>query len=92
MQSTSCETPGWMRHRLESRLPEEIIISNMRNMLTSKEGENALGSHFETKAIIFQQRAQEYYSKTIHLGPKASKIREVSCKPPPPFLATTKSA
>ena len=44
--------PGWMRHRLESRLPEEIIISNMHNMLTSKEGENALGSHFETKANI----------------------------------------
>ena len=24
MQSTSCEMPGWMKHKLESRLPEEI--------------------------------------------------------------------
>ena len=24
MQSTSCEIPGWMNHKLESRLPGEI--------------------------------------------------------------------
>ena len=24
MQSTSCQMPGWMKHRLESRLPGEI--------------------------------------------------------------------
>ena len=24
MQSTSCEMPGWMNHKLESRLEEEI--------------------------------------------------------------------
>ena len=24
MQSTSCEMLGWMKHKLESRLPEEI--------------------------------------------------------------------
>ena len=24
MQSASCEMPGWMKHRLESRLPGEI--------------------------------------------------------------------
>ena len=24
MQSTSCETLGWMKHKLESRLPGEI--------------------------------------------------------------------
>ena len=28
MQSTSCETPGWMKHRLESRLPGEISITS----------------------------------------------------------------
>ena len=27
MQSTSCEMPGWMRHKLESRLPGEISIT-----------------------------------------------------------------
>ena len=24
MKSTSCEMPGWMKHKLESRLPGEI--------------------------------------------------------------------
>ena len=24
MQSTSCEMPGWMNHKLESRLPGEL--------------------------------------------------------------------
>ena len=31
MQSTSCEMPGWMKHKLESRLLGEIAItSNMQ--------------------------------------------------------------
>ena len=29
MQSTSCEMPGWMRHKLESRLPGDVI-NNLR--------------------------------------------------------------
>ena len=30
MQSTSCEMPGWMKHKLESRLLEKIsIVSDM---------------------------------------------------------------
>ena len=28
MQSTSCEMLGWMKHKLESRLPEEIAITS----------------------------------------------------------------
>ena len=28
MKSTSCEMPGWMKHKLESRLPEEISITS----------------------------------------------------------------
>ena len=27
MQNTSCEMPGWMKHKLESRLPGEISIT-----------------------------------------------------------------
>ena len=27
MHSTSCKMPGWMKHRLESRLPGEISIT-----------------------------------------------------------------
>ena len=30
MQSTLCEMLGWMKHKLESRLPEEISISDMQ--------------------------------------------------------------
>ena len=28
MQCTSCEMPGWMKHKLESRLPGEIAITS----------------------------------------------------------------
>ena len=28
MQSTSCEMPDWMKHKLESRLPGEIPITS----------------------------------------------------------------
>ena len=28
IQSTSCKMPGWMKHKLESRLPEEIPITS----------------------------------------------------------------
>ena len=32
MQSTSCEMPGWMKHKLESRLPEEKSITSDMQM------------------------------------------------------------
>ena len=28
MQSTSCKMPGWMKHKLESRLPGEISVTS----------------------------------------------------------------
>ena len=28
MQSTSCEIPGWMKHKLESKLPGEISTTS----------------------------------------------------------------
>ena len=28
MQSTSCEMLGWMKHKLESRLPGEILMTS----------------------------------------------------------------
>ena len=31
MQSTSCEMPGWMKHKLESRLPGEISIPQIHS-------------------------------------------------------------
>ena len=35
MQSTSCEMPGWMKHKLESRLPGEISITSDMQMIPS---------------------------------------------------------
>ena len=35
MQSTSCEILGWMKHKLESRLPEEIAIISDMQMTTT---------------------------------------------------------
>ena len=28
MQSTSCEMPSWMKHKLESRLPVEVSVTS----------------------------------------------------------------
>ena len=33
MQSTSCEMPGWMKHKLESRLLGEISITSDTQMI-----------------------------------------------------------
>ena len=33
MQSTSCEMPGWMNHKLESGLPGEIAITSNMQMI-----------------------------------------------------------
>ena len=33
MQSTSCEMPGWVNHKLESRLPGEISITSDMQMM-----------------------------------------------------------
>ena len=33
MQSMSCEMPGWMKHKLESRLPGEISITSDMQMI-----------------------------------------------------------
>ena len=32
MPRTSCEMPGWMKHKLESRLPREISITSDMQM------------------------------------------------------------
>ena len=35
MQSTSCKMPGWIKHKLESRLLGEISITSDRQMMPS---------------------------------------------------------
>ena len=40
MQSISCEMPGWMKHKLESRLPgEKSTTSDMKMIMTESEEE-----------------------------------------------------
>ena len=34
MQNTSCEMLGWMKHKLESGLPEKISITSDRQMIS----------------------------------------------------------
>ena len=43
MQSASCEIPGWMNHKLESRLLGEISITSDANDTTQME-ENKEGT------------------------------------------------
>ena len=43
MQSISCETQGWMKHKLDSRLPGEIsVISDMQMTPPMAESEEKL--------------------------------------------------
>ena len=44
MQSTSCEMPGWMKHKLESRLLGEIAITSDMQMTPLAESEEELKS------------------------------------------------
>ena len=37
MQSTSCKVPGWIQHKLESRLPVETSITSDTQMTESEE-------------------------------------------------------
>ena len=34
MQSTSCEMPGWINHKLESKLPGEISITSYMQIIS----------------------------------------------------------
>ena len=42
MQSTSCEMLGWIKHKLESRLPGEIPITSDMQMTLKAENEEEL--------------------------------------------------
>ena len=51
MQSMSCEMPGWMKHKLESRLPEEISITS------DKQGDN-VESKEELKSLLMKVKEE----------------------------------
>ena len=51
VQSTSCKMPGWMKHKLKSRLPEEISITS------DKQGDN-IESEEELKSFLMKVKEE----------------------------------
>ena len=76
MQSTSCEMPGWMKQKLESRLLGEIqITSDMQLTLALSESEEELKSFLmkvkeESEKIVLKLNIQK--TKIMSSGPITS--------------------
>ena len=64
MQSTSCEIPGWMIHKLESRLLGEISTISDMQMAESKE---------ELKSLLMKVK-EETEKADVKLNIQKSKI------------------
>ena len=64
MQSTSCEMPGWMKHKLESRLQGEII----NNLRYADDTTLMAESEEELKSILMKVKEENEKSwlKTQH--------------------------
>ena len=61
MQSTSCEMRGWMKHKLESRLPGEISITSdmqMKPPLWQKAKKNKRASWWMWKSWLKTQHSE----------------------------------
>ena len=54
MQNTSCEMPGWMKHKLESRLPGEASATSDRQMTTTLMAE----SEEELKSLLMRMKGE----------------------------------
>ena len=61
MQSTSWEMPGWMKHKLESRLPGEISITSDMQMRPP------LGRKQELKSLLMKVKEE-----SVRVGLKLS--------------------
>ena len=53
MQSTSCELLGWMKHKLESRLPGEISITSDMQMTSPYDRK-----HRRTKRLLMKVKKE----------------------------------
>ena len=62
MQSTSCELPGWMKHKLESGLPGEIPITPRYTDDTTFMAE----SEEELKSLLMKVKEESEKVKTQH--------------------------
>ena len=54
MKSTSYEMLGWMNHKLESRLPEEISASSDMQMITTL----MAGTKGELKSLLMKVKGE----------------------------------
>ena len=50
MESASCEIPGWMKHKLETRLPREVSTTSDMRMITTLKAE----SEEELKSLLMK--------------------------------------
>ena len=72
MQSTSCEMPGWMKHKLESRLPREISITE-RNIRYA-DGTTLLAESKEELKILLMKVKEESEKTGLKLSIQKVKI------------------
>ena len=56
MQNTSCEMPGWMKHKVESRLPGEISSEN--NLRYADNTTLMAESEEELKSLLMKLKEQ----------------------------------
>ena len=68
MQSTSCEMPGWMKHKLESRLPGEISVTSDMKMTTHK------AEHEEELKSLLMKVKEESEKVDLKLNIQKTKI------------------
>ena len=71
MQSTSCEMPGWMKHKLESRLLGEISITLDDTTLMAESKE-------ELKSLLMKLKDE---SEKVGLIPNIHKTKIVASGP-----------
>ena len=58
MQSTSCEMPGWMKHKLESRLPEISTGRNINNLRYAYGNTLMAESEEELKSLLMKVKEE----------------------------------
>ena len=66
MQNTSCEMLGWMEHKLESRLPEEMLI-------TSDEDDTTLTAKSEELKSLLMKLKEESEKSGLKLNTQKAK-------------------
>ena len=82
--------PGWMKHKLESRLPGEISITSNTQMAESKEELNGILNKVkeESEKVVLKLNIQK--TKIMPSGPISSVQFSLSVLPLFPHLFTMK--